>query len=517
MSETTRPTAPAAVGGVAASSEEVVGWRSAVRSRPVEVGLTAILLLLSCVYLARYLHAMARTPLLNDELFTVLGFSSRGPGTVLTNYSNPNNAIFLNLLNSILPAAHSLDPMRERMWSMLAVLAMLLLGLYEFFRRRWYLPGALLFFAFAVNFNWLDEALQDRGYGVLGFCAMATSLWLWRYLESREDRWLAGIVIVTLIGVWTVPSFVFFAGPMWLLLLVALRTRRVLWFGLAALAAIVLVYAPVAGDLWHQFTHYSNSFGREYGTLSAPFSTFWAYLFGHHHVQGQHQSLAPLRDQSYVVAAVWLVAFIAPFLVVLPAADRAPAWLSSYVRPVEVTVAHPIRQLVRILAGASAAVLVIALIVQTPPQRTVAFVTVPVAVATIVSLAVLYEDRFAGTAVRRSSRSRPSWPASRRRSPSPRSRTAPVPRRYHPWTLGCPPSPSTVFACPRSPTDRSRRASPSRLGTRRPRRSRFARFRGRALRCSPSSWRCALAPLPRSWSYGSPRPAGSRRRCPRPR
>ncbi len=366
--------------------------------RALELSLTAILLVLSFVYVAQFLRSMARAPLSNDELFSVLNYSSRGPWTSLTKYNNPNNHVFLNLLNSLLPGAHSLNPLRERWWSMVALVTMQLLVLYEFFRRKWYLPGALLSFVFAVNFNWLDEMLQDRGYGILGLCAMAASLWLWRYLDTGQRRWLVGMAVVTLIGAWTVPSFVFFAAPLWLLLLATDRSRRVLYAGVATLLAILVVYAPLASQLWHQATTYSNSWGREFGTLTAPFSTFWSYLFDHHHLQGQHLIAPRLRDRSSALAVVWLVALVAPLLVILPRAERAPRWLFPMARDLVVSVPHTIRDLVRVLVGASAALFAIALILQTPPQRTVAFVVVPVAVATVVSIGALLADRRVGPA-----------------------------------------------------------------------------------------------------------------------
>ena len=216
--------------------------RSVVMAHRLELSMTAALVVLSAICLAHFMRAMARAPLWNDELISILDYSSRGARVTVSSYSAPNNHIFLNLLNSLVPAAGSLDPLRERFWSMAAVGATVLLAVYEFFRRKSFLAGGVVVFAFAVNFNWLDEVLQDRGYGILAFCAMASSLWLWRYLETPRRRWLGALVIVTVIGTWTVPSFLFFAGPLWLLLLASERSRRIFVFGASALAAILLVY-----------------------------------------------------------------------------------------------------------------------------------------------------------------------------------------------------------------------------------------------------------------------------------
>ena len=93
---------------------------------------------------------------------------------------------------------------------------------------------------FTVNFQWLDTTLQARGYGILGFSAMAASIATWRHLEDGRIRWLVGLIAVSVIGVWTVPSFAFLAGPLWLLLVVVRRDRSVV---LAAVGAGVAVLA----------------------------------------------------------------------------------------------------------------------------------------------------------------------------------------------------------------------------------------------------------------------------------
>ena len=355
----------------------------AVLSHKLELLLTTLLLTLSTAYLIEFVRTMAHAPLWTDELASVLFFSSRGPRVVVTNYNAPNNQIFLNLVNSLLPAAHSLNPLRERLVSILSIVAMQVITVYEFFRRRWYLAGAVLCFAFAVNFNWLDETLQDRGYGLLGFGAVAISLWLWRYLEDHGRRWLVGMAIVTVLGTWTEPSFLFFCGPLWLLLLGAERSRRILLVGAASLVAIVLLYLPVARQLVHQFTTYATTSGREYDSLSAAPLTFTTYLLGH-----------------YELTWPFAIALMAPLLVMLPAPDRAPRWLAPPLRVLGLGVDAPVRTLTRILMGSAGTVLVIALALKTPPQRTVAYVVVPVALVTVVSVAELLQDRRVGSPVR---------------------------------------------------------------------------------------------------------------------
>lgn len=343
------------------------------RSSAVELGLTAALLLLSVVYLARFLWAVATEPLWGDEIWAVLNFSSQGPRASLTEV---NNAVLPTFISSLLPGADSLDPLRARFLSMLAVVALPVLAGYELFRRRWFLPGALFIFLFTVNYQWLDRTLQARGYGILGLCAAATSFWLWRHLEEDDDRWLWAVGAATLAGTWTVPSFAFFAVPLWLLVLVTRRRVKLLLVALATGLAVLAVYAPLLTQLADQTAGYSEAFGEQFRSPVAIAKTVGIYLLD--------------LDRNPVLLVVWALAAIAPALVLLP--GRTDGRLASIRRRLAVDAPQPIRQLVRILAGASAGVFVIALALRTPPTRTVAFVVVPIALATIVALATLRDD-----------------------------------------------------------------------------------------------------------------------------
>lgn len=350
------------------------------RAPQVELGLTVALLTLSAVYLARFLWVMAHEPLWGDEIWGVLNFSAEGPRASLTEV---NNAVLPTFISSVLPGADSLDPLRARFLSMLAVVATPVLLGYELFRRRWMLPGALLVFLFSVNYQWLDRTLQARGYGILGFCAAAACVWLWRYLEEDDARWLVGVAIVSLVGIWTVPSFTFFALPLWVLTLATRRRLKVLLIAAAAGAAVLLVYAPLLGQLLDQTTGYADAFGNQFSSPVAVAETIGTYLLD--------------LDRNPLLLLLWAVALVAPALVVLPERIvRRP--FRGVRRRLAVAVPQPTRQLVRILVGAALALFAIALILTTPPTRTVAFVVVPLAVATVVSLGALRADPRLGQA-----------------------------------------------------------------------------------------------------------------------
>src|SRR5690606_24144527 len=131
----------------------------------------------------------------NDELFSVIRTSGEGPVHTVTTYESANNHVFFNLLNALTPGAGSVDPLRARLWSVVAVLAMLVVLVLEFYRRGWYLGGAVLFTLFAANPAWLDLTLQARGYGLLGLAAAVSCVATWRYLESPSSSALAVLAV----------------------------------------------------------------------------------------------------------------------------------------------------------------------------------------------------------------------------------------------------------------------------------------------------------------------------------
>jgi hypothetical protein len=248
----------------------------------VELLATGALLVAALRYLLDAVRAAGSMSLWTDEIYSIHHYSGRGPWTTLTTYNVANNHIFFNLLNSLTPGAGSFDPLHARFWSIAAVLGMLVLAGYELFRRRWFLAGGMFVFVVCVNEGWLDLALQARGYGLLGFCSTAAALWVWRYLEHPRQRWLTLLALVTLAGTWSVPTFVLFAGPLWLVLLAIDRTRRVFVSGAVTLAAILAAYLPVQSQLRAQLRTYGRIYGHQFGSITAVWTTLRTYVEVHH-------------------------------------------------------------------------------------------------------------------------------------------------------------------------------------------------------------------------------------------
>lgn len=337
-------------------------WWPAEPVERLEVGLSLALVAVSTVYVVRFVAFALTTSLWTDELAALNAFTRQGLGPTLTTY-DANNHILFDVLNALTPNAGSHDPARARMWSIVALVLFLGWGLYEFARRRWYLAGAVLYFLFGVNFTWLLLVTQARGYGVLATCALGTTLVLWRFLDDGRTRWLVGLSVLTFLGTWTVPTFLFFAAPMWFVLLVMVRKWRVLWCGAVAVVAIGAGYAAVAGQVAEVNADYAERFGKSFVGVKAVVGTA-------EHVFDQDRA-------RYVAAAL--------FAVLLVAAVLPP------VRGLEIPLS--VRRLCRIVVVGGAATFGLSLLIQTPVPRTVAFAMVPLCVAALAASATLLAGR----------------------------------------------------------------------------------------------------------------------------
>ena len=321
---------------------------------------TSLAIVVGCMpNLLSGLHGAATFSLWIDEIDSIRQYSAPGPWTAITKYYAANNHIFFNLVNSITPGAGSYDPFRARLWAMVAVLATLALALHELWRRRWFLAGAVFVFAVTINNDLLDLCLGARGYGFLLFFATAGSLWAARYLETRRRRWLAALAVAVWLGTWTIPIFVFLGGALWLTLLIADRSAKVLKSAAATLAAIVLVYLPVMGQLWTQESTYGQQFGRNYDRFRDVWLTIQTYLTIY------------LPNLFVVTAFVLLGAVVAlarPSLLGRQRRAAAAGW---------------------VLLGSAALFFMACLILQTPLVRTTSFVVAPLALGLLVPAAAL--------------------------------------------------------------------------------------------------------------------------------
>lgn len=300
------------------------------------------LIALSLFLVGRMAVAMATHSLSTDEFGTVGSFSAKGPLHVITDYRAPKNHIFFNLLNSVLPDRGSLVTARVRALSIAAaVLTALVLAAWGWRRDR-LMEVAALTALWASAPQMLSLSMEARGYGFLGLFSVLSALSVVEYVRAPGRRWLCLLGISVALGTWTIPGFLFFGGPLMLLLWIARRNLDTFLAGALTFAAILALYAPVLPQLVAAFTGFHEDKDEaDFATIQVLPRALNLYLF------------AGSTPESWVVL---LLLALAPFAVPAGAAPR-------------------------ILAGATLAYFAILLALRTPPVRVAAFALLPLALA----------------------------------------------------------------------------------------------------------------------------------------
>ncbi len=320
-----------------------------------EIALAVILLALSLVRTGQMAGAMATTSLETDEFGSVLTFAARGPLHVVTDYRAPKNHIFFNLANSVLPGRDSLAPARARMLSILAVMvaAIAVVG-YGLYRRR-LLEAALALTLLAFSLNTLSLSMEARGYGFLLLAALVAAIGTIEYFRTGQRGWLWAVAASTVLGTYTVPAYVFFAGPLMLLIWLTGRTRVEFFAGLAACAAIALLYAPVATQVPAAFRDVHGIAEADFALVQGVFRTIKLYL---------------LASDDWLTFTLFLSLAIPP--IVLAGRRHEPGGNG-----------------LAVVMGGVLVALVVFLFLRTPPVRTAAFVMIPLAIAGFFALGEL--------------------------------------------------------------------------------------------------------------------------------
>jgi hypothetical protein len=323
----------------------------------IERAAACLIVAASLFHLAPYARAMATTSLWNDEIVTIEAYSGLGPWHVLTVYGSNSHVLF-NLLNSVAPGRRSMAPLRARFLSFVAVLALLVAGLLAFSRRGKVLEGALFFGLFAAHGDFLDLALQARGYGLLALLA-GTACWgAVDWMETGSRRGLALVAGSVVLGAWTIPSFVVFGAALLALLFLRRPRRDLLLWGSAAVALSAVLYVPVWKVFLEEVRLYPLRWGRYYQSFDQVGETLRVYVLP--------QSLLGVFAPPWAAFAFLTLLVAAPGLLrENRSRDRDASWL---------------------LVGASFLYLTTCLVLTTPPLRTTAFLAVPLVAAALLVL-----------------------------------------------------------------------------------------------------------------------------------
>ena len=95
----------------------------------------------------------ASSSLREDEIMSIVRYSSRGFVPAISTYNLARNHVFYNVVSSLIPGAKSTLPIRARFVSFLAVLGALAFLIGYSSTRGWTLPGVAFAGILATNFG----------------------------------------------------------------------------------------------------------------------------------------------------------------------------------------------------------------------------------------------------------------------------------------------------------------------------------------------------------------------------
>ena len=242
------------------------------------------------ILILRYFGFYSSSSLFTDEIYTIEKFSSKGPMQVMTDYRVPNNHIFFNLINSILPLSDSYDPLRARMVSFVSFLIFALLTYKFLVDKGFFIEANVLMALILASPEMMRMLLEARGYGLLFLINTIITIKSYRYLESNKNRDLWVIGLCCLIGTWTLPSYVFFVVSYFIGFLILSKNKKGVFIaGAITSISIFLAYLPVLKELLTNMETYAADWGEEFAQgqaifqlfkLYTPVSTDWQALIG---------------------------------------------------------------------------------------------------------------------------------------------------------------------------------------------------------------------------------------------
>jgi hypothetical protein len=327
------------------------------RAQLTERLLAAVLVAIALWHAALVGGSMASSSLVTDEFGTILSYSARGPRQVMTDYSAPKNHIFFNLLNSILPGRESLHPGRARIVSFAAAFALAAVILVWSWRRSSVAEGAIVIGLWGLSSHLLGLTYEARGYGLLALFAVLSTIATIEYLDQRRLRWLLLLAACTVLGAYTIPTYLFFGGPLMVLLWLAEPRRPSFIAGVLAGIAIVALYLPVIGDVIRYLADSGELAEVDFAYVQAVFRTIKLYL---------------LPSPDWATFCVFIGLVLAPFL---GDGNRRTIGL-------------------RVTTGAILVFFAICLWIRTTPTRVTSFTVLPLALTGVLAIGWLLRGRF---------------------------------------------------------------------------------------------------------------------------
>jgi hypothetical protein len=249
----------------------------------------------------------ASSSLREDEIMSIVRYSSRGFVPAISTYNLARNHVFYNVVSSLIPGAKSTLPIRARLVSFLTVFASLALLIGYSATRGWTLPGVAFAGILATNFGTMNTVLEARGYGLIFLFATLASVAFAQWSQTGSRRWLSAMAVTCVLGTYTLPFYVVFGGTLLLLSFLARPSRQTFLAGFLTLAAIGLLYLPIAADIYEVFRDYAERYGK---TFVSNFASMDGIFFSlQYFIPPELLAIDPLSFVLLIWAALLYVAF----------------------------------------------------------------------------------------------------------------------------------------------------------------------------------------------------------------
>ncbi len=294
---------------------KIQGWGSALeRSRILQTSRKIVGVLCAVIIIATVLFRAwpiwsfkASSSLREDEIMSIVRYTSRGFVPAISTYNLARNHVFYNIVSSLIPGADSTLPIRARLISFVAVLGSLALLIGYSTTRGWSLPGLACAGLLAANFATMNTVLEARGYGLIFLFATLGSVGFAQWIRTQSRTWLNLMAISCVLGTYTLPFYVVFGGSLLLLSFLFSPSRETFLAGFLTLAAIALLYLPIAAKIYAVFEgyaeRYETTFISTFGSMDGVFFSLQYF------VPRELLEIGPLSFILLALAGLLYVAF----------------------------------------------------------------------------------------------------------------------------------------------------------------------------------------------------------------
>lgn len=146
-----------------------------------------------------------------DEMYSAVYCAGAHPFQTVSYYMDTNNHIFFNILNNLIFHTVTDKLFTGRILSLVTYLLLtvtLYLWLKELLKNR--LIALCITLVLILQFPVLGFAVQNRGYEIYLYCQWLSFIFLFKYLETSSRRYLLMHLAANVIGLYTIPTYLYF-------------------------------------------------------------------------------------------------------------------------------------------------------------------------------------------------------------------------------------------------------------------------------------------------------------------